>query len=219
MLVAVLSAVCFAPGGVAVAQSIATAEWFLDTVAATYSTIQDYTANVTITSDSSVMQGDISYLSPDKIRIDFSVPSEQVLVTDGRDLWIYIPLQNIVLQQTMRASHNGATLVGSAGIRLLVDNYSVAFVTSPVPTPLSGTDEQATHLKLTWNSTREHFRELIVAVTPDKRIRRIVGTTARNETVQFDFTNIQINQGVPAARFEYDPPASANLFTDFLFDQ
>ncbi len=200
-------------------QNIATAESFLDDVAARYSTIRDYIANINISQAGSTMRGRLSYLSPNRVRIDFSTPARQVLVADGKDLWIYIPSQNIVLQQTMRGSQSGAALAGSSGIQLLVNNYSVSYLSSPNPTPLSGSGERVVQLRLTWNSSREHFRELIVAVTNDKLIRRIVGTTARNATLQFDFTDIQINQGVPATRFDYDPPASANLYTDFLFDQ
>ena len=208
-----------APTAVVEGQNISTAESFLDDVAARYSTIRDYTANISISQVGSAMRGRLSYLSPNKIRIDFSSPAQQVLVADGKDLWIYIPSQNIVLQQTMRGSQGAAALAGSSGIQLLVNNYSVSYLSSPNPTSLSGSGERAVQLKLTWNSSREHFRELIVAVTNDRLIRRIVGTTARNATLQFDFTDIQINQGVPAARFDFDPPASANLYTDFLFDQ
>lgn len=218
-LVVWLCAILTIPGYTVGAQNIATAESFLDNVSARYGTIRDYTASIAISRAGTTMRGNLSYLSPDKIRIDFSSPAQQVLVSDGKDLWIYIPAQNIVLQQTMRGSRGGAALAGSSGIQLLINNYSVSYLSSPNPTPLSGSGERAVQLKLTWNSSREHFRELIVAVTNDGLIRRIVGTTARNETIQFDFTNIQINQGVPAARFDYDPPASANLFTDFLFDQ
>ena len=199
-------------------QTIATAEQFLESVSQTYGAIRDYTANITITRGQSVSRGTLSFLAPNKIRIDFSTPAKQALVSDGKDLWIYLPSQGVILQQSTRG-FGGAGLASGEGLALLRRNYSPSFVSSPSPTPISGTSERGVHLKLIWRSSNEHFKELIVAVNDSGYIRMIRGTTVRNETIRFDFTNIQINRGVPEARFDYDPPASANLYTDFLFNR
>lgn len=199
------------------AQPIATAEDFLESVSRIYSEIRDYTADLTITRNDEVSRGTLSFLSPDKLRINFIVPAEQELVSDGRDLWIYLPQQGIVLQQSARSSSTGLGLANKEGLSLLQQNYDVSFLSSPSPTPINGTTEQAVHLKFIWRDSNEHFRELVVAVSNAGYIRMIRGITVDSEVIRFDFTNIQINRGVPEARFDYDPPASANLYTDFLF--
>ena len=200
-------------------QLITTADEFLEFVAQTYSEIRDYTADISITREQSKTNGVISYLAPHNLRIDFSVPAKQVLVSDGKDLWIYLPSQDIVLQQSMRPSSLGIGIANSAGLSLLKSNYSASFLSSPAPELISGTSEQGIHLKLVWNSSTEHFKEIIMAISDNGYIRMISGTTVRDEIIRFDFTNIQINQGVPATRFDYDPPASASLYADFLFDR
>jgi len=48
-------------------------------------------------------------------------------------------------------------------------------------------------------------------------IRRIEGWTVANERIAFDFTSVKLNQNIPAARFLYDAPASANVYNNFLF--
>ena len=199
---------------------ITTADEFLEFVAQTYGDIRDYTADISITKDQTETNGVISYLAPHNLRIDFSVPEKQVLVSDGDSLWIYLPSQEIVLQQSMRASSSsGIGIANSAGLSLLKSNYSASFLSSPAPTLISGTNERGVHLKLVWNSSTEHFKEIIMAINDSGYIRMISGTTVRDEIIRFDFTNIKINQGVPAARFDYDPPASASLYADFLFDR
>lgn len=200
------------------AQTISTAESYLENVSLNYASVRDYIANITITRDQAVMEGTISYVAPNKIRIDFRVPPEQVLVVDEKDLWIYLPEQDIVLQQSIRERQSEFALASEEGLRLLRNNYSVSYLSSPSPTLISGTNESGVHLLLTWNNNREHFRELIIAFNTEGYIRMIRGVTARNKEIRFDFTNIQINQGIPLTRFEYTPPASANLYTDFLFD-
>jgi outer membrane lipoprotein-sorting protein len=42
-------------------------------------------------------------------------------------------------------------------------------------------------------------------------------TTIADGNIQFDFSNIKTNQGIPDQRFIYDSPASANLYNNFLF--
>jgi outer membrane lipoprotein-sorting protein len=76
-----------------------------------------------------------------------------------------------------------------------------------------------TKLQLDWRSTTEGFRKLIISVTETFLIRRIVGTTANYEEIQFDFEDIRLNQNLPEARFDYEAPASANMFPNFLFEQ
>ncbi len=217
--VVLLAAVCGAASGQG-QEGIATADDYLAAVADVYGGIDDYIADITITRESGVEEGRLSYQRPNKIRIDFTQPEEQELISDGRDLWIYLPDQNVVLQQAVRRGEGSAAgLASDEGLLLLQANYEASYLTSPEPVRIEGTNETAVHLKLTWGSTREHFRELVIAVNSDGYIRRISGITARDAVIQFDFTNIQINQGIPAARFDYDPPASANLYTDFLFDR
>ena len=50
-----------------------------------------------------------------------------------------------------------------------------------------------------------------------KLIRRVEGRTIAEGLVRFDFSQIQINQGISEGRFLYDSPASANLYNNFLF--
>lgn len=201
------------------AQPIATAEVFLESVSQVYGEIVDYTADLTITKGEEVSRGSLSFLSPNRVRIDFTVPDRQALVSDGRDLWIYLPEQEIVLQQSARESSSELGLASQEGLSLLQRNYNVSFLSSPLPTPISGTVERGVHLKFTWRNSNEHFRELILAISDAGYIRMIRGTTVDNEVIRFDFTNIQINRGIPEARFDYEPPASANLYIDFLFNR
>ena len=67
-------------------------------------------------------------------------------------------------------------------------------------------------------SAAEGFRTLKLYITPDtKLIRRIEGWTISGDKLTFDFTGIKTNVGIPATRFIYDSPASANVYNNFLF--
>jgi outer membrane lipoprotein-sorting protein len=205
------------------AQEIVTAERYLESVSEFYGGVKDYEARVAIRADSTDMRGNLSFLSPSFLRIDFSEPAEQVIVFNGELLTVYLPRQRAVLSQnitpTRRTGAAGASLASAQGLILLRRNYIPSFVSGPAPVPLEeGSEEQVIKLRLTRRSISEGFREIILSVNPDTLlIRRIEGRTIAEGRLRFDFLEVKTNQGIPEGRFIYDSPASANLYNNFLF--
>jgi len=206
-------------------QEIVTADKYLEAVADRYGSIKDYEALVTIRSDSTDMMGNLSFLDPNFLRIDFTDPPEQVLVFNGELLTIYIPRLRAVLNQTVtpvkRSSSpvGGASLASAQGLQLLRRGYVPSFVSGPDPVPLDDKSRDVVvKLRLTRRISSEGFREILLSVDPETRlIRRIEGRTVSDALVRIDFTNIKTNVGIPEQRFIYDSPASANLYNNFLF--
>jgi outer membrane lipoprotein-sorting protein len=169
------------------------------------------------------MQGNVSHLSPSFLRIDFTRPADQVIVFNGELLTVYLPEYRAVLNQTVtqsrRSGTSGASLASAQGLILLRRNYIPSFVTVPTPIPLdSNSSERVVKIRLTRRTVAEGYREIILSINPDtKLIRRLEGQTIAGVLVQFDFSNVRINQGIPELRFLYDSPASANMYNNFLF--
>jgi outer membrane lipoprotein-sorting protein len=190
-------------------------------VSENYASIRDYEAAITIRSGNADMAGNVSYLSPSFMRIDFTRPSGQVIVFNGDVLIIYLPEFRAVLNQNInrRPGASAAGLASSQGLSLLKRNYVSSFVTGPNPEPLDGASgERVIKLRLTRRSVSEGFREIILSINPDtKLIRRIEGRTIGESELRFDLTNIKTNVGIPEARFAYDTPPSANMYDNFLF--
>ncbi|MDR2924330.1 MAG: outer-membrane lipoprotein carrier protein LolA [Treponema sp.] len=204
------------------AQEIVTAERYLKTVSEKYGGIRDYEARITIRSGSSEMTGNVSYLSPSFLRIDFTRPAEQVIVFNGELLTVYLPEYRAVLNQTItpgRRPSAGASLASAQGLTLLRQNYVASFVTSPDPVRLDeNSTEEVVKIRLARRSISEGFREIILSISPATLlIRRIEGRTIADVQVRFDFTNIKTNIGIPELRFVYDSPASAYMYNNFLF--
>ena len=206
----------------AVSQEIITAERYLEMVSERYGSIKDYEAHIVIRSGNSEMIGNVSYLSPSFLRIDFTRPADQVIVFNGELLTVYLPEYRAVLNQNITPSRrpaSGASLASAQGLALLRRNYVSSFVTGPDPVPLEGSpSETVVKLRLARRNISEGFREIILSVNSASRtIRRIEGRTIADSLVQFDFTNIRTNQGIPEMRFIYDSPASAYMYNNFLF--
>jgi len=208
-----------------VSQEIITADKYLESVSERYAEIRDYEARVIIRSDSSEMTGNLSYLDPFFLRIDFTEPSEQVLVFNGDVLTIYIPRLRAVLNQAVAPVRRSATPAGGVslataqGLQLLRRGYVSTFVMGPEPIPLDERSREAVvKLRLTRRLASEGFREIILSIDPQTLlIRRIEGRTIADALVRFDFTNVRTNVGIPEQRFVYDSPPTANLYNNFLF--
>jgi outer membrane lipoprotein-sorting protein len=202
------------------AQEIVTAEKFMERVSGVYSGFKDYEAQIGIKSGDNTMYGAVSYRSPAFLRIDFSSPAEQVIVFNGEMLTVYLPAYRAILnQQVSSARSGGAAMATGNGLTLLRRNYAASFVTGPDPVALEGGGgEKVVQVRLTRRYGSEGFREIIVSVNPSTLvIRRMAGTTVGGSLVQFDFTDVRANVGIPELRFAYDTPASANIYNNFLF--
>jgi len=205
-------------------QEIITAEKYLESISDHYGTIRDYEAQVAIRSGSTDMNGSLSFLNPFFLRIDFTRPTDQVLVFNGEVLTVYIPDLRATLNQNVTPGRRsnpatGASMASAQGLQLLRRGYISAFVTGPEPTPLEERSrEMVVKLRLTRRLASEGFREIILCIDPETSlIRRIEGRTIAEALVRFDFTNIKTNIGIPEQRFIYDSPASANMYNNFLF--
>jgi outer membrane lipoprotein-sorting protein len=207
--------------GVLTAQEILTAENYFDEVSARYGKIQDYTATISITQGETVMTGTLYYKNPNLLRIDFTDPEEQVLVTNGEELTIYIPKYEVILVQKLRRRSQAAlaNMASEQGLHLLKKNYGVAYLSGPNYVPLEeGSEEMVRKLKLESRSTAEGFRQIVLAVGKTGLIRRITGVTIGYEEFVLDLTDIIVNQNILDTRFEYDSPPYANVYKDFLFE-
>lgn len=201
-------------------QQILTALEYFDAVADNYADLTDYIAGVRWSDESGSMSGTIYYKKPNLLRINFDVPEDQVLVSDGELFMIYVPAFNVVLQQELRdvPGESPGELLTPEGLTLMRRNFNVAYLEGPEPVPLDeGSDVFVTQLRLDRKQVTEGFRQIVLSVDENSFIRRIVGTKVDWEEVQLDLTDIQINQNIPTARFDYTPEADASVYENFLF--
>ena len=212
---------CFLAPSIASAQSadMVSAEKFFGNLSASYGAVKDYEANITITQGKGVSRGKISYKSPLYLFIRFDEPANQVICFDGEKLTVYLPNEQVVLQQRYKKKGPGQieALATSQGLTIMQRNYSIAYLTGPSTVPLEdGSREMVVKLKLVSRGTTSY--SLLIVSVKDSLIRRVEGTQSNGEKVIMDFANIRTNQGVPDSRFVYDAPPYANVIQDWLFD-
>ncbi len=207
------------PAGAWAQSDIVSAEKYFGTLSASFGAVKDYEANIVITQGKSTSRGRISYKSPMYLFIRFDDPANQVICFDGEKLTVYLPAEQVVLQQNYKKKTPSQieSLATAQGLSLMQRNYSIAYLTGPAPVPLDdGSREMVVKLKLVSRGTSS-YSQLILSVE-GSYIRRVEGTLASGDKVVMDFTGMRTNQGIPASRFAYDPPPYANVIQDWLFD-
>ncbi|HOX31288.1 MAG TPA: outer-membrane lipoprotein carrier protein LolA [Spirochaetales bacterium] len=210
------------------AQEIVTAEQYFNQVSERYGQVEDYACSISVGTGKKSMKGELIFKSPSFLRIDFRDPADQVIAYDGQTLTVYIPELRAVLSQTASekpasapsgGAAGGASLASREGLKMMKRSYTVAYETSPAPEPLeAGSQETAVVLVLNRRTVAEGYKTIKLYVSPEtKLIRRIRGWTLAGDEIVFDFLGIKTNLGIPASRFVYDSPASANVYNNFLF--
>lgn len=203
-------------------QELLTAPELFERVSTAYGGFRDYIAELVMTDAYGEMAGTLYYKQPNMILVEFSNPAEQILVSDGEYLRVYIPSSNVVLEQSLAGRTAAATAPGGLateeGLSLMRRNYDVAYLEGPDPEPLDeASDEMVTKLRLERSGGGEGYREMVLSITENLFIRRIEGVLVDYSEVTFDFLDIQVNQSIPEGQFDYDPPPSASINEDFLF--
>lgn len=188
---------------------------FFEDVSLTYAKINDYKARISIQSRGQDDLIGTLFVKGKKIRIDFN-SGEVLSVGDGR-LVVYDPNSKIVLDQTMASGRLGSD---GPGLSLLKKYYKYSYY-SPEGykiIPLEDrSHEQVVKLRFDSKSGGLEFRNMVISFTSDNLIRRIVGNTFSGNQLIFDFTNVQINKGIPDNTFKYEIPGNAHAVRDFIY--
>lgn len=194
---------------------------YFSEISAYYTTVVDMTAKITITRGESEEIGSLSYKSPNNLKIEFSQPNGVVFNTNNDELLLWVPQHSVTFSQELRSLSDNqiAAMVSADGLQMLSQNYAIAYMDSPESQRVEDISEQCIVLRLTWRTTNAGYKEIILYIgETSKQIKKIVGITTQHERIEFLFENIAVNEGVPLARFDYEPPPRGNSIENFLFE-
>lgn len=199
-----------------VSAQITTAAAYFKSISEYYASLKDYEVDFDIKINKRDTSGTISFMAPNFVRMDYSVPAGQCICYNGEKLVMYLPESNAILEQEPKAG----TPSGPMGLSLMSRYYTVAYETGQTPVPLDENSGEMVIKFILYRRGAEAFRYIKVAVNADtKLIRRIEAVSTKGETFIFTFRNYRLNQGISEQRFAYTAPASANNLNNFLFSE
>lgn len=193
-----------------------TASDFFKTVSDYYETISDYEVNMDITIGNSSMSGRASFKRPELLHIEIDSPEELVINFNGSLLQIYVSAQNAILSQQVSGASQGAI-----GLSMIRRYYNIKYQEGQDPVPLDeGSDQMVIKLMCERRSSTESFRWILLSIDPDTNLLvRIEALSTSGETYIFNFSDYLLNSRMSETRFLYEPPANANEYENFLFEE
>jgi outer membrane lipoprotein carrier protein len=212
LLVACLTIVCagFAPLHAASGENLPPVEYVLKELEKRYTGSQ-YSAEFLQESTIKTMeitdfaQGRLYVRHPGMMRWEYQKPERQVIVTDGRQLWIFRPQDNLVMTGSAPAffrDGKGASFLSDIG--LIRKKFQITMARAE--------GEYLYELRLTPVEQTLNISEVRLFVTPRSyNIVRIVTMSPYGDDTRIDIINPQFNVSLEPSLFSFDIPPGADV--------
>jgi outer membrane lipoprotein carrier protein len=141
---------------------------------------------------------------PGKMRWEYRSPREKLFVSDGRDAWFYVPGDRQARRTDARKLEDIrsplAFLLGKSKLEKELHGLSMA----PDVAPLAAGDMV---LRGVPQALADRVNEILVEITSEHQITRIVLEEADGSTTEYRFSGQKENVTIPGGKFEFRPPA------------
>jgi outer membrane lipoprotein carrier protein len=138
-----------------------------------------------------------------KMRWEYRSPKEKLFVSDGKDAWFYVAGDRQARRTEARKLEDIrsplAFLLGKSKLEKELQGLSVA----PDITPLRAGDVV---LRGVPQALGDRISEILLEVTPERRITRIVMEEVDGSVTEYRFSDQKENEPIPDGRFEFSPP-------------
>jgi outer membrane lipoprotein carrier protein len=141
---------------------------------------------------------------PGKMRWEYRSPKEKLFVSDGKDAWFYVPGDRQARRTDARKLDDVRSplsfLLGKTKLEKELQGLSFA----PDVAPLAGGDAV---LRGGPRALAGRVSEILLEVTPEHRIVRIVINEVDGSVTQYQFSDEKENEAISEGRFRFTPPA------------
>jgi outer membrane lipoprotein carrier protein len=148
---------------------------------------------------------------PGKMRWEYRSPREKLFVSDGRDAWFYVP-DDRQARKTEAGKLDDirsplAFLLGKSRLEKELQGLSLA----PDMAPLAAEDVV---LRGVPQAMVDRVSEILVEITPQHRIARIMINEVDGSTTEYRFSDQKENAAIPDGKFKFRPPAGTETVQD-----
>ena len=196
------------------AQSRPAPEAFARALQQRYQGIRDFSADFVHTYRGGVLRtqtterGAVSVKKPGLMRWVYMTPEKKEFVSDGRQIYSYIPADRPVLVTPLPADDEATTpALFLAGKGDIVRDFTATTAEAPIP----GTAA----LKLTPRREEPEYEYLVVAVDPATlQIRGLTTRDRQGGDSTLIFNNLKENRGIADKEFTFRIPRGVDVITD-----
>ena len=148
---------------------------------------------------------------PGKMRWEYRSPEEKLFLSDGKDAWLYLPAEKQVRKSSLRKLDDLrsplAFLLGKTKLEKELQDLSFA----PEVNPWKAGDSI---LRGTPRGLEDRVKQILLEVTPENRIARILIEGADDSITEYRFSGQQENVVVPESKFRFSAPPGSDVVED-----
>jgi outer membrane lipoprotein carrier protein len=149
---------------------------------------------------------------PGKMRWEYRSPKEKLFISDGKDAWFYVPEDRQARRMEARKLDDVrsplAFLLGKSKLEKELQGLSLA----PDMAPLTAGDVV---LRGVPQAMAERVSEIVLEVTPEHKIVRIVIDEVDGSVTEYRFSNQKENEAIADGRFRFSiPPGTETVEGD-----
>ena len=150
--------------------------------------------------------GTLRLKKPGKMRWDYRSPEEKLFVSNGTDTWLYLPQEKQVRKSSLKSLQDLrsplAFLLGKTKLEKELQGLSFA---PDVQAWQSGDSI----LRGVPRGMDDRVEQVLVEVTPDNRIVRILIQAVDDSVTEYRFSNQQENVRLSDNQFQFTPPSGS----------
>jgi outer membrane lipoprotein carrier protein len=140
---------------------------------------------------------------PRKMRWEYRSPREKLFLSDGQNAWFYVPGERQARKEPFKKLEDLRSplgfLLGKTKLQKELKGLSLA----PDVTPLKSGDVVLRGIP---NDMQEQISEVLLEITPDKRIVRIILEGTDDAVTEYRLSDQKENVAVADDRFRFEPP-------------
>ena len=145
---------------------------------------------------------------PGKMRWEYRSPKEKLFVSDGKTAWFYVPEDRQARKSSAKKLEDLrsplAFLLGKTKLERELRGLSLA----PDVEPLESGDVV---LRGVPKGLEDQISEIVLEVTPDKRIARLIMQEVDGASTEYRFSDQKEDVSIQDARFGFKPPAETEI--------
>ncbi len=141
---------------------------------------------------------------PGKMRWEYRSPREKLFVSDGHEAWFYVPDDRQARKTPVKKLDDLRSPLGLLLGKTKLEKELRGLSLAPDISPLEPADVV---LRGVPEALGDRVSEIVLEVTPDHRISRIVLNEVDGTVTEYRFSQQKENVQISDGRFEFTPPA------------
>jgi len=149
-------------------------------------------------------KGKLYIKKPDKLRMEIEDPEEQLIVTNGSILWIYIPENNQVVKEKLDINNKSKTaLMILAGMAKLDRDFKIY---------KKSDDNKKYFLGLFPKDSKSSVKKMELEI--DKKgynVEKVIVEDSFDNWTSYELLNVRINKGISDSKFDFKIPEGVEV--------